>query len=100
MKSMKLKLAGAAVVFAAAIGSVAVFAHQSEHGGMGMMGDHMKNMGGMEEMMEMMSSMSEEDHASMHAACLKMMKSDDAPEAMKGDGTSHSDHHGGGAAVQ
>lgn len=91
MKSMKFKLAGAAVVLVAAIGSVAVYAHQSEHGGMGMMGDHMGNMEGMEDMMEMMSSMSEEDHAAMHAACLKMMGSDDQSES----GTSHSDHHGG-----
>lgn len=91
MKSMKFKLAGAAVVLATAIGSVAVYAHQSEHGGMGMMSGHMGNMEGMEEMMEMMSSMSEEDHAVMHEACLKMMDGDDQTES----GTTHSDHHGG-----
>lgn len=66
MKNMKLKLAGTAVILAAAIGSVAVYAHQSEHGGMGMMGDHMGKMEGMEEMMKMMSAMSGEEHAEMH----------------------------------
>lgn len=90
MKSMNLKFTAAAVVLAAAIGSAAVFAHQSEHGGMGMMGGHMGHMGNMEnmegmmEMMEMMSSMSKEERAAMHAACLKMMESDEA---------AHSDHH-------
>lgn len=91
MKSMKLKIAGSALVLAVAIGSVAVYAHQSEHGGMGMMAGHMGNMEGMEDMMKMMSSMSEEDHAAMHAACLKMMDSDDQPES----GATHSDHHDG-----
>lgn len=87
MKSMNLKFTAAAVVLAAAIGSAAVFAHQSEHGGMGMMGGHMGHMGNMENMegmMEMMSSMSKEERAAMHAACLKMMESDEA---------AHSDHH-------
>ncbi|GGY60438.1 hypothetical protein [Marinobacter zhanjiangensis] len=91
MKSTKLKLAGAAVVLAAAIGSMAVYAHQSEHGGMGMMSGHMGNMEGMEGMMEMMSSMSEEDHSAMHTACLKMMDSANQSES----GTTHSDHHDG-----
>ncbi|WP_372972900.1 hypothetical protein [Marinobacter sp.] len=90
MKNMKLTLAGAAVILAAAIGSVAVYAHQSEHGGMGMMGDHRGKMEGMEEMMKMMSSMSGEEHAAMHEACLKMMDG--------GEQTGHSDHHDGSAA--
>ena len=90
MKSTKLRIVGAGVVFAAAIGSVAVYAHQSEHGGMGMMGDHMGKMEGMEEMMEMMSSMSGEEHAAMHEACLKMMDA--------GEQTGHSDHHAGSTA--
>ncbi len=87
MKSTKLRIVGVGVVFAAAIGSVAVYAHQSEHGGMGMMGDHMGKMEGMEGMMKMMSSMSGEEHAAMHEACLKMMDG--------GEQTGHSDHHAG-----
>ena len=87
MKSTKLRIVGVGVVFAAAIGSVAVYAHQSEHGGMGMMGDHMGKMEGMEGMMTMMSSMSSEEHAAMHEACLKMMDG--------GKQTGHSDHHAG-----
>ena len=90
MKSTKLRIVGAGVVFAAAIGSVAVYAHQSEHGGMGMMGDHMGKMEGMEGMMTMMSSMSGEEHAAMHEACLKMMDG--------GEQTGHSDHHDGSTA--
>ncbi|SET80165.1 hypothetical protein SAMN04487962_12544 [Marinobacter segnicrescens] len=90
MKSTKLRIVGAGVVFAAAIGSVAVYAHQSEHGGMGMMGDHMGKMEGMEGMMTMMSSMSSEEHAAMHEACLKMMDG--------GEQAGHSDHHDGSTA--
>lgn len=89
MKSTKLKIVGVGVVFAAAIGSVAVYAHQSEHGGMGM-GDHMGKREGMEGMMTMMSSMSGEEHAAMHEACLKMMDG--------GEQTGHSDHHAGSIA--